>query len=100
MVGRNEAAGFALTSLVTILAVIIIFGSLFPNVLPLHGAASLTIDNASSTQNTLTVMTWVAVVMVPIVLAYQTWSYWVFRKRLGLGDIPTMSGLPKAFTSA
>ena len=96
----KEGVGFALTSLVTVLAVVIIFGSLFPNVLPLQGAPSLTIDNASSTQNTLTVMTWVAVVMVPIVLAYQTWSYWVFRKRLGLGDIPTMSGLPKAFTSA
>jgi cytochrome d ubiquinol oxidase subunit II len=89
----KEAAGFALTSLVTVLAVIIIFGSLFPNVLPIHGATSLTIDNASSTQNTLTVMTWVAVVMTPIVIAYQTWTYWILRARIGRGDIPTFAGL-------
>jgi cytochrome d ubiquinol oxidase subunit II len=92
LAGR-EALGFTLTSLVTVLAVVIIFGSLYPNVLPIHGAASLTIDNASSTQNTLTVMSWVALVMTPIVLAYQAWSYWVFRKRLGLGDIPATAGL-------
>jgi cytochrome d ubiquinol oxidase subunit II len=95
----KEAAGFALTSLVTVLAVVIIFGSLFPKVLPIHGAASLTIDNASSTKNTLTVMTWVAVVMTPIVLAYQGWTYWVFRARLGLSDIPSFAGL-KPFIAA
>jgi cytochrome d ubiquinol oxidase subunit II len=89
----REGTGFTLTSLVTILAVIIIFGSLYPNVLPIHGATSLTIDNASSTSNTLTVMTWVALIMTPIVVAYQAWTYWIFRKRLGLGDIPTTTGL-------
>jgi cytochrome d ubiquinol oxidase subunit II len=90
----REGLGFVLTSLTTVMAVVIIFGSLFPNVLPITGADSLTIDNASSSQNTLTVMTWVAVIMTPIVLAYQTWSYWVFRRRLGLGDIPVAAGLP------
>ena len=92
----REGPGFALTSLVTVLAVVIIFGSMFPNVLPIHGGEWLTVDNASSTKNTLTVMTWVAVVMTPIVLAYQTWTYWVFRSRLGLGDIPAWAGLPSA----
>jgi cytochrome d ubiquinol oxidase subunit II len=89
----REGVGFVLTSAVTVLAVVIIFGSLFPDVLPIHGADSLTIDNASSTLNTLTVMTWVAVIMTPIVLAYQAWAYWVFRRRLGLGDIPASAGL-------
>jgi len=28
----------------------------------------------------------VAVIMVPIVVAYQSWSYWVFRHRLGRED--------------
>jgi cytochrome d ubiquinol oxidase subunit II len=91
----REAIGFALTSTVTILAVVIIFGSLYPNVLPLAGAPSLTIDNASSTRNTLTVMTWVAVVMTPIVLVYQSWAYWVFRHRIGLRDIPAATGLKR-----
>jgi cytochrome d ubiquinol oxidase subunit II len=100
----REGLGFALTSVVTVLAVVIIFGSLFPNVLPLRGAPSLTIDNASSTANTLTVMTWVAVIMTPIVLAYQAWSYWVFRRRIGIGNIPAGGGLskalPKSFVSS
>ncbi|MDQ1289582.1 MAG: cytochrome bd ubiquinol oxidase subunit [Actinomycetota bacterium] len=90
----REAPGFALTSLTTVLAVVIIFGSLYPNVLPLLGGESLTIDNASSTRTTLTVMTWVAVVMTPVVVAYTTWTYWVFRRRLGLGDIPVPIGRP------
>ena len=33
-------------------------------------------------------MTWVAVIMVPIVLAYQAWTYWVFRKRIGTHHLP------------
>jgi cytochrome d ubiquinol oxidase subunit II len=43
---------------------------------------SLTVSNASSSSYTLTVMTWVAVVFTPVVLAYQAWTYWVFRTRL------------------
>jgi cytochrome d ubiquinol oxidase subunit II len=96
----REGVGFTLTSLATVLAVVIIFGSLYPNVLPIHGADSLTIDNASSTQNTLTVMSWVALVMTPVVLAYQAWTYWIFRQRLGLGDIPATSGLKPIHTNA
>ena len=51
-------------------------------------ANNLTIANASSTPYTLTLMSWVAVLVVPFVLAYQTWSYWVFRKRLSRDHIP------------
>jgi cytochrome bd ubiquinol oxidase subunit II len=43
---------------------------------------SLTIYNASSSPYTLQVMTIVAVIFIPVVLAYQAWSYWVFRKRI------------------
>ncbi len=95
----REGMGFALTSAVTVLAVVIIFGALYPQVLPLRGAPSLTIDNASSTANTLTVMTWVAVILTPVVLAYQSWSYWVFRRRIGVANIPAGGGLPKLPTS-
>jgi cytochrome d ubiquinol oxidase subunit II len=47
----------------------------------------LTITNASSTPYTLKVMTIVAVIMTPIVLLYQGWTYWVFRKRISASQI-------------
>ena len=57
---------------------------LFPNLIPssLDPAWSLTIYNASSSSYTLGVMTIVALIFVPIVLLYQGWTYWVFRKRV------------------
>ncbi|WP_296665959.1 cytochrome d ubiquinol oxidase subunit II [Demequina sp.] len=71
-------------------AVVLIFGSMYPDVMPASNdpANSLTIDNASSTDYTLTVMTWVAAILTPVVLAYQAWSYWVFRRRLSEEHIP------------
>jgi len=41
------------------------------------------VDNASSSPYTLKVMTVVALVFTPVVLAYQAWTYWVFRRRVG-----------------
>ncbi|MBN8595577.1 MAG: cytochrome d ubiquinol oxidase subunit II [Anaerolineae bacterium] len=67
----------------TILGVVaLIFGTLFPRVMPSSLGFDLTIYNASSSAYTLQVMTAIALTLVPIVLAYQGWSYWVFRKRL------------------
>ena len=67
-----------------------LFVALYPNVMPssTDPAFSLTIDNASSTPTTLAIMSWVAVCTLPFVLAYQAWTYWVFRKRIGRGSIP------------
>ena len=48
----------------------------------------LTISNASSGDYTLGVMTVVAAFGLPIVLLYQGWTYWVFRKRIGEQNIP------------
>jgi cytochrome d ubiquinol oxidase subunit II len=92
---RNEGLGFALTSVVIVAAVVLLFGSLFPDVMPstTDPAYSLTVTNASSTHYTLTVMTWVAAVMTPVVLVYQAWSFWVFRHRLSVDDIPRSGGL-------
>jgi cytochrome d ubiquinol oxidase subunit II len=45
-------------------------------------AFDLTVINASSTDYTLTIMTVVAVIFTPLVLLYQGWTYWVFRKRV------------------
>ncbi|HRA34809.1 MAG TPA: cytochrome d ubiquinol oxidase subunit II [Acidimicrobiales bacterium] len=86
----RDGWAFAATGLAIAAAVIALFGSLYPNVMPstTDPAFSLTVDNASSTAYTLRIMTWVAVVMTPVVLAYQAWSYWVFRKRIGRQHIP------------
>ena len=67
-----------------------IFASVYPVVLPstIDPAFSLTVANASSSDYTLGVMSVVALVGLPIVLGYQAWSYWVFRKRLVAEAIP------------
>ena len=72
------------------LAVAGLFAALFPDVMPssLDPAWSLTTTNASATDYTLTVMTWVALVFTPIVLGYQAWTYWVFRRRIATRHIP------------
>lgn len=87
---RREGQGFALTVVVIVAAVALLFGSLWPDVMPssTNPAFSLTVDNASSTAYTLKVMTWVAVILTPFVLLYQGWTYWVFRRRIGVEDIP------------
>lgn len=73
------------------LAVAGLFIALFPDVMPstTDAAFSLTTTNASATDYTLTIMTWVAVFFTPIVLLYQGWTYWVFRKRIAVQHIPT-----------
>ena len=45
-------------------------------------AYTLTVENSTASSYSLTVMTIVAAVMVPLVLAYQGWTYWVFRARI------------------
>jgi len=66
------------------------FASLYPDVLPstLDPAFSLNITNAASTPYTLTLMSWIALVFSPVILGYQAWSYWVFRKRISARQIP------------
>ena len=90
---KREGISFSLLVFTIITAVGSLFAALFPNVFPssTNPAFSLTIDNASSSQYTLTVMTWVAVIMIPLVLLYQGWTYWVFRKRVSRKSIPAGS---------
>jgi cytochrome d ubiquinol oxidase subunit II len=80
----REGWAFLGTAVTIGLAVTTLFVALYPNVMPssTDAAYSLTIENASSTEYTLTIMTVVATLFVPLVLAYQGWSYWVFRKRV------------------
>jgi cytochrome d ubiquinol oxidase subunit II len=87
---RHEGWAFLATGATIVLATFGLFVTLFPDVLPstINPAYSLTVHNASSTPYTLKVMTWVALVFTPIILAYQGWTYWVFRKRLTVERIP------------
>ena len=82
--GGREGWAFLGTAVTLVLAVATLFGDLWPDVLPSSTAAaySLTVHNAASAHYTLAVMTWVAVIFTPVVIAYQGWTYWVFRQRL------------------
>ncbi len=96
----REGWAFLLTAAAIIGVTVTLFGTLYPDVLPstTSAANSLNTTNAASTPYTLTIMTWVAVVFTPIVLVYQSWTFWVFRRRIGVHDIPAASGLPVAPT--
>lgn len=92
---RNPVASFASSALGIAAAVAWIFSSMAPNVMKssIDTAYSLTIPLASSTPGTLTVMTVVAVVLVPIVLLYTAWSYKVFAQRISIHDVDENAGL-------
>jgi cytochrome d ubiquinol oxidase subunit II len=79
-----ERTAFTLMAITIAAAVFGLFAALFPDVMPASNdpANSLTIANASSTPYTLTVMSWTALIFLPLILAYQGWTYWVFRKRI------------------
>lgn len=87
---KKEGLAFILVSVAIAFAVICLFGSLYPNVMPssTNDAYTLTIHNASSTNYTLRVMSVVALAATPVVLVYQGWTYWIFRKRISAKDIP------------
>lgn len=88
---RREGWAFVFSALTLALAVVSLFGVLYPNVMPNIDRAipGLDIYNASSTDYTLKIMTIVAVVFTPIVLAYQAWTYWIFRKRMSAEMVPS-----------
>lgn len=86
----REGWAFLFSAIATAFVVITLFGGLYPHVMPdINGGTGLDIFNASSTPYTLKVMTIVAAVMTPLVLIYQAWSYWVFRKRINPNQIST-----------
>jgi cytochrome d ubiquinol oxidase subunit II len=86
---RRSALAFAMTALGIVAAVATLFTSLYPRVMvssPSFGN-SLTVSSASSAHYTLAVLSVVALIVTPVVLLYQGWTYRVFRHRLG-GDEP------------
>lgn len=81
---KREGLAFTMTSFMILFTVTTIFMTLYPRVMvsSLDPAWSLTIHNTSSSNYTLQVMSIIALVFLPVVLVYQGWTYWVFRKRI------------------
>ena len=81
---KKEGLSFTATGLIIILVTSSFFIALFPNVMisSTDIANNLTVYNAASGEYSLKVMTIVAITLVPIVLAYTIWSYYIFRKRV------------------
>jgi cytochrome d ubiquinol oxidase subunit II len=86
----REGWAFAGTGTAIAFAVATLFLALFPHVMPstIAEANGLTTTNAAATPYTLKIMTITAVVFTPLVMLYQGWTYWVFRRRIGVGHIP------------
>jgi cytochrome d ubiquinol oxidase subunit II len=80
----RDGLSFIASSLTVVAVIGGMFTALYPNVMISSTSAqfNLTIYNAASSAYTLGVMSIVAAIMVPVILAYQAWTYWVFRKRV------------------
>ena len=95
LLGRGrDGRAFAATSLAMAAVVVSIFVNLYPRVMvsTLGSSTDLTISNTSSAPYSLKVMTVVAAVLFPLVLAYQGWTYYVFRRRVGGPDDTAAAG--------
>jgi len=81
---RADGWAFASASIATAATVTLLFANLYPHVMvsSTNAAYTLTVHGTASPPYTLKVMTVVAVIFTPFVLAYQAWNFWVFRKRL------------------
>jgi len=87
----QEGWAFVGTGVVILMVTLSLFLYLYPAVMPstTAGIPGLDIYNASSTDMTLKVMSVVALIFLPLVMGYQAWSYWVFRKRVSREHLST-----------
>ncbi len=81
---RSDGFAFAATTVTMAACIVSIFTGLYPNVMvsSTNAAYNLTVHNTASGAYSLKVMTVVVVIFLPFVLAYQTWTYYVFRRRI------------------
>ncbi|MDY6871854.1 MAG: cytochrome d ubiquinol oxidase subunit II [Actinomycetota bacterium] len=95
--GGREGWAFVSTVVVVAAVATLIFGTLYPNLLnsTLDPQWGVTIFNGSSTPYTLKIMSWASLTLLPLVLIYQGWTYWVFRQRISADRIPESVGLSK-----
>jgi cytochrome d ubiquinol oxidase subunit II len=85
---RHEGWAFATSTFAMAVSIISIFIDLNPRVMvsSTNSAYDLTINNTSSGSYALKLMTVVLVVLFPVVIAYQSWTYYVFRQRVRRED--------------
>ena len=95
--GRNGLA-FTMTALGTVAAVATLFTGLYPRVMvsSTNFSNSLDVPGAASAHYTLAVMSVVALIALPIVLVYQSWSYYVFRARVSGEEIHPSEAIPRS----
>jgi cytochrome d ubiquinol oxidase subunit II len=74
---RREGWAFAATAGAIVFTAATLFGALWPSPMP-----GITVTAAASAPYTLTLLTWLGVIALPGVIAYQAWTYWVFRRRV------------------
>ncbi len=97
---EQQTGAFVFSGATIVFGVASLFLALYPEIMPstTNQNYSLTIANASSTPYTLKIMTWITLAMLPIILLYQSWTYWVFRRRVRRSDIPPALQLASAPT--
>ncbi|HEY4567835.1 MAG TPA: cytochrome d ubiquinol oxidase subunit II [Kribbella sp.] len=93
---RREGWAFAGTTAAIGLAVVSLFTALFPDVMPstLDPGSTLTVVGAASSAYTLKAMTIITAIFLPLVMLYQGWTYWVFRKRVTVEPVPAPVSAP------
>ena len=95
LVGRDrDGLAFVATAVTVAMVVVSIFVGLYPRVMvsTLGSATDLTVTNTASSSYSLRVMTVVAAVFLPVILVYQGWTYYVFRRRIGAAPTASRSG--------
>jgi cytochrome d ubiquinol oxidase subunit II len=102
----RDGSAFAATTVTMASAVVAIFTGLYPNVMvsSTSAANNLTAYNTASPAYPLKIMSVVAIILLPVVLTYQAWTYYVFRRRVSAREFeqqapsaePAPPGTPSA----
>jgi cytochrome d ubiquinol oxidase subunit II len=99
---HREGFAFAATTVTIGSCIISLFVDLYPNVMvsSTNPAYNLTVHNTASGGYSLKVMTVVVIIFLPVVLAYQTWTYYVFRRRISKQEFQPPAPSPEAAPAA
>jgi cytochrome d ubiquinol oxidase subunit II len=99
---HREGFAFAATTVTIGSCIISLFTDLYPNVMvsSTNPAYNLTVHNTASGAYSLKVMTVVVIIFLPVVLAYQTWTYYVFRRRVSKQEFQPPAPSPEAAPTA
>jgi cytochrome bd ubiquinol oxidase subunit II len=100
---HREGFAFAATAVTIASCIITIFADLYPNVMvsTTSPAYNLTVHNTASGGYSLKVMTVVVIIFLPLVLGYQAWTYYVFRRRVSREEfVPAARPEPEPATDA